>query len=115
FGMLVVLAALPALLDLVVGEVTWRGSALRTGGAAGYFIASRLEARLGFVGSLFLILSGVIVGSTLILQSSLGELLQSWGRRLGELWQNFLLRRARKSEHRDKERTRRRLVEKHLN
>ncbi len=113
--MLVVVVALPALLDLVAGEVAWRGATLRSGGVAGYFIASRLQSRLGFVGALFLILSAVIVGSTLIVQSSLGELLQSWGRKLGELWQSFVLRRTRKTEHRDKERTRRRLVEKHLN
>ena len=100
FGMLVVVAALPALLDLVAGEVTWRGATLRSGGVAGYFIASRLESRLGFVGALFLILGAVIVGSTLILQSSLGELLESWGRKLGELWQSLMLRRARKTEHR---------------
>ena len=79
FGMVVVLAALPALLDLVIGEVTWRAATMRSGGVAGYFIASRLESRLGFVGALFLILGAVIVGSTLILQSSLGELLESWG------------------------------------
>jgi S-DNA-T family DNA segregation ATPase FtsK/SpoIIIE len=115
FGMLVVVASLPALLDLVAGEVTWRGATLRSGGVAGYFIASRLESRLGFVGALFLILGAVIVGSTLILQSSLGELLESWGRKLGELWQSLTLRRARKTEHREKERTRRRLVEKHMN
>jgi S-DNA-T family DNA segregation ATPase FtsK/SpoIIIE len=115
FGMLVVVAALPALLDLVAGEVSWRGGTLRCGGVAGYFVASRLEERLGFVGALFLILGAVIVGSTLIVQSSLGEMLESWGRKLGELWQIFVLRRARKTEHREKERTRRRLVEKHLN
>ena len=95
--------------------MTWRGATLRSGGVAGYFIASRLESRLGFIGALFLILGAVIVGSTLILQSSLGEMLESWGRKVGELWQSLMLRRARKTEHREKERTRRRLVEKHLN
>jgi len=113
-GAVVVLAALPALLQLVVGEVEWRGEPMRSGGVAGLFVARFLESRLGFVGSLSLILGAVIVGSTLILQSSLGEMLEAWGRKSRELWQGWLLRRARKTEHREKARTRRRLVEKHL-
>jgi S-DNA-T family DNA segregation ATPase FtsK/SpoIIIE len=114
-GTLVVIAALPALLQLVVGEVVWRGTAMRSGGVGGYFVSRFLETRLGFVGSLALILTAVVVGSTLIVQSSLGELLEAWGKRSRELWQSWLLRRARKTEHKEKERTRRRLVEKHLN
>jgi DNA segregation ATPase FtsK/SpoIIIE, S-DNA-T family len=115
FGTLVMLAALPALLQLVLGEVSWRGATLRSGGVAGFFVARFLESRLGLVGALFLILGGVIVGSTLIVQSSLGELLEVWRKRGREFWQSFTLRRARKTEHKEKARTRRRLVEKHLN
>jgi S-DNA-T family DNA segregation ATPase FtsK/SpoIIIE len=113
-GSVVVLAALPALLQLVMGEVVWRGASMRTGGVAGLFVARFLESRLGFVGALFLILTAVVVGFTLIVQSSLGELLESWGKSSRELWRSLLLRRARKTEHREKERTRRRLVAKHL-
>ena len=70
-GSVIVLFALPSLLQLVIGDLGWRGDSLRSGGVVGSFAADQLSLRLGFVCFLFLLLRAVVIVSTLIVQSSL--------------------------------------------
>jgi S-DNA-T family DNA segregation ATPase FtsK/SpoIIIE len=114
-GSVVMLVALPSFLHLVLGEVAWRGSSIQSGGVTGLFIAGFLEGRLGFLGSLVLLLGGVAGGAILVVQSSLGEVLGLWGRRTRDLVDRLTLRRTRVHEKKRKEKSRRRLVEKHMN
>ncbi|MDX1385318.1 MAG: DNA translocase FtsK, partial [Thermoanaerobaculia bacterium] len=55
-----------------------------------------------------------VIGLILSVQSSLGEMLGVWGRRWGDLSDALSLRRTRRKEQRAKEKSRRRLVEKHM-
>ena len=113
-GSLIVVVALPALLQLVLGELEWRQDVLKAGGLLGLVLAERLSDRIGFVGCLFLLLGAVVIGSTLIVQSSLGELLTSWTARVRALRGEATLRRSRARKQKEKDRSRERVLEKHL-
>jgi S-DNA-T family DNA segregation ATPase FtsK/SpoIIIE len=114
FGALLLLAAVPALSQLLVGSVAWRGEALASGGAFGTVIDGLLDERLSFTGSLLALASAVAIGSALAVQSTLGQALSAWRLRLRQLWQDLTLARARRRERREKERARRRVITKHL-
>ncbi len=113
-GAAITFVALPTFFALVLGETAWRGFSMRSGGLLGGLISDVLKPGLGVVGSLLLVLGALIIGSTLIVQSSLGEFLRGWGRRLESFWERVVLRRTRHREQKDKEQTRRRLVAKHV-
>ncbi len=114
FGSLVLLAALPGLVQLLLGGIPWRGETLAAGGAFGAVLVSLLDERLSFAGSLLALASAVAIGTALVVQSTLGQLLAAWRLRLRLLWQDFVLARARRRERREKERARRRVITKHL-
>jgi len=115
-GIIIIAVALPALLQLVVpgGVLEWREGTLKAGGLLGLFLADQLSGRIGFVGCLFLLLGAVVVGSTLIVQSSLGELLTSWMARVRSLRGEATVRRSRARKLKEKDRSRERVLEKHL-
>jgi S-DNA-T family DNA segregation ATPase FtsK/SpoIIIE len=113
-GGVLLLASLPPLLQLALGEVVWRGRGLDAGGGIGSVIGAALERWLGVTGALLLVLGGVIVGATLLVQSTLGEALASWRRRLADAWQGASLAFARRRERRHKERMRERVMAKQL-
>ncbi|MEE2777008.1 MAG: DNA translocase FtsK 4TM domain-containing protein [Acidobacteriota bacterium] len=109
-----VLLSLPCLLHLTVGEIAWQGVGLRSGGVLGLFVGDFLTGRLGALGAVTLVVGAVTVGLILLVQSSLGELLGTWGRRWRSVNDVMSLRRTRLREQRDKGKTRRRLIEKHM-
>lgn len=112
-GAVVLLVSLPALLALILGEVHWRGDTLRAGGLLGDLLAGGSERLAGFTGALFLLLAGVIAGAALLVQSTLGELLEAWRNRLLDAWRRLQLRRARRRESQEREEMRERVVAKH--
>ena len=112
-GGAVLVIALPALLALILREVDWRGDTLPAGGVLGDLLAGWARRLAGFTGALFLLLTSVVLGAALLVQSTLGEILVSWRRRAAEAWANLTLRRARRREQREKEDMRERVVAKH--
>jgi S-DNA-T family DNA segregation ATPase FtsK/SpoIIIE len=114
FGVLLLLASLPALLQFGLGRIAWREGSIAAGGAFGILLKELLEARLNLAGSLVVLGAAVAVGAALIVQSTLGDLLSSWRDRLRQLWQDYTLARERRRERREKERNRRRVITKHL-
>lgn len=112
-GAVVLVVSLPALLALVLKEIDWRGETIRAGGVLGDMLAGGAERLTGFTGALFLLLAAVVVGAALLVQSTLGELLQAWRYRLAAAWGGLTLRRARKRERQEKEQRRERVVAKH--
>ncbi len=113
-GLGLLLLGLPPLMQLVLGQVTWRGVAMDSGGLYGFFVANLMEGRLNFVGALLVLATLMAVGLTLALQSSLEDLLKA-GARVGRSRSEALtLAVARHRERREKERSRRRVVAKHL-
>ena len=69
---------------------------------------------MNFAGALVLLLALCIVGVALLVQTSLGELLSRWRRRFAGALDQWRLARARRAERKEKERSRNRVVVKHL-
>ncbi|HEX2162907.1 MAG TPA: DNA translocase FtsK 4TM domain-containing protein, partial [Thermoanaerobaculia bacterium] len=74
-GVALVLASAPGLVELALGRVAWRGGEMASGGAFGELLVDLLTTRLNVPGSLLVLLAAAIAGSTLIVQSTLGDLL----------------------------------------
>ena len=113
-GVLLLLAATPGLLQLALGRVGWRGGDIEAGGAFGELAVGTLTSQLNVPGTMLVLLCLVIIGSTLVVQSTLGELLARWNARAREWGARIALARARRRERKEKEASRRRVVEKHL-
>jgi S-DNA-T family DNA segregation ATPase FtsK/SpoIIIE len=113
-GALLVLATLPGLLQLNLGHVDWRGLAIDAGGAFGVLLSSFLERRLNYTGALLVLLAAVVIGATLLVQSTLGEILAHWQQRLAAARERWALDWARRRERKERERQRERVVSKHL-
>jgi len=113
-GVLLLLAATPGLLQLALGRVGWRDGEIEAGGAFGELAVGTLTSQLNVPGTMLVLLCLVIIGSTLVVQSTLGELLARWNARARELGERIALARARRRERKEKEDSRRRVVEKHL-
>lgn len=103
FGVLVVLATLPALLQQLLGEIAWQGGALPAGGGFGTLVYRALASQVSYVGTLILLLAGVALGGTLMVQSTLGDIVLALRRRLGAWWQGVRLGWERRRERRDKD------------
>jgi DNA segregation ATPase FtsK/SpoIIIE, S-DNA-T family len=114
FGALLLLASVPALLQIGFGRLLWQDGSIAAGGAFGVLLADLLQERLNFPGTLVALGSAVAVGTALVVQSTLGTVLASWRDRIKQLWQNWTLARERRRERREKERNRRRVITKHL-
>ena len=113
-GAALFLLPLPILVQLVLGDIRWRGESMDSGGVIGLLVASTLENRLGFVGALLLLVSMVVIGIALLVQSSLGELLRSiwqWSRSSS---QGAAMKLDRQRERRQKDKSRRQVIAKHL-
>jgi S-DNA-T family DNA segregation ATPase FtsK/SpoIIIE len=113
-GAVIVLVTLPGLLQLTLERAAWRGEQMDAGGGLGRLLADSLSRNLGFAGALLLLIGLVVIGGTLLVQSTLGEMLARWRQRLLDAFQGLRLVWARRRERRDKERSRRRVVRKHL-
>ncbi|HZI63858.1 MAG TPA: DNA translocase FtsK 4TM domain-containing protein [Thermoanaerobaculia bacterium] len=113
-GAVILLGSLPGLLQLTLGDFAWRGQPIAAGGAFGRLLADSLQGRMHFVGALLVLLAAVLGGATLLVQSTLGDLLAAWRQRLRAAAQGGALAWARRRERRHKEKARARVVEKHL-
>ena len=113
-GGILLLVALPGLLQLALDEIGWRGEPVAAGGGLGRLLASALEAQVGVTGSFVVVLGGVLIGTTLLVQSSLGEIVGAWWRRVVAAFDRLRLGRARRHERKHKEQTRRRVLERQM-
>ena len=113
-GAVLMLVSLPALLQLLLPALAWRGETIDSGGALGVVLSSALAQRMNFAGALVLLLALCIVGVALLVQTSLGDLLSRWRRRFAGVLDQWRLARARRAERKEKERSRNRVVVKHL-
>ncbi len=114
FGSALLLASMPALCQVVLGQIPWRGEAQAAGGAIGSVVVGLLDERLNVAGSLVVLALAAALGLALVVQSTLGQVLASWRQRLRQVWQDHTLARERRKERREKERARRRVITKHL-
>jgi S-DNA-T family DNA segregation ATPase FtsK/SpoIIIE len=101
FGALLIVATLPALLQLTVGRLPWRGAAVEAGGLVGVLGVDALTSQLNTAGTALLLVALTVIGITLLVQSTLGELLVAWKTRLAVALQHMVLWRARRAERRE--------------
>jgi S-DNA-T family DNA segregation ATPase FtsK/SpoIIIE len=113
-GLILALITLPPLVQLVFGAIELRGDEIHAGGALGAFVATSLTARLGFLGALLVTLGILAISIALALQSSLDDVLRTLAARTAGGWRVLWLAWARRREHRERERSRRTVVAKHL-
>lgn len=114
FGAALVLTCAPALCQLLAPRLVFRGVEIDSGGAWGVILGDGLVARMNLTGALVVLGVVFLVGLALVVQTSLGETLARWRRRLAHAVDEWRLARARRQERRAKERARRRVVVKHL-
>ena len=110
---LLVLSA-PVLLQLLAGPLSWRGERIDSGGVLGRFLAAALLERFNFAGSLVLVGALATVAISLCVQTTLGEILAGWRDRLTLRWERVVLMWSRWQQRRDREKLRKRVVDKHL-
>ena len=113
-GAVVLLLSLPATLQMLLGSVQWRGTSVASGGLAGKLLADFLARYLKPTGALVVLIGGVAIGVTLLLQSTLGDFLARSSQRLQELFQSAKYNWLRRREKSGKEKARRRVMAKHL-
>lgn len=110
----VLFLALPALSQLLLPSLVWRGAEIDSGGAIGVVLTRWLVPRVNSAGAFVLLATLLLVGLALLVQTSLGEMLIEWRRRVAGWIDRWKLARERGRERRQKERSRRRVVVKHL-
>jgi DNA segregation ATPase FtsK/SpoIIIE, S-DNA-T family len=113
-GASVLFVALPALSQLLLPRLAWRGSEIDSGGAVGVIVTHLLVGKMNVAGAFVLLATGLLVGLALLVQTSLGEVLVGFRQRLAVRLESWKLARERRRERREKERARRRVVVKHL-
>ena len=100
--------ALPAMLQLLFGDIQWRGQMLAAGGGIGVVVSGLLEDALNRGGAFVVLLTLLLVVSSLALRATFGDLLavsREWSVELRERFLLFLAqRRKRKQEEEVRER-----------
>ncbi len=114
FGAIILLLSLPAALQVVVGSVDWRGFPVASGGLVGKLIADFLATYLKSTGALVVLFGAVLIGVALLVQTTLGDLVSSWWSRIQILARNGRLGWVRRRERNSKEKSRRKIMTRHL-
>ena len=90
-GLIAVFATLPPLLQLLFGAVTWRAEPVDAGGVLGVLVGDVLVRFLHTGGALVVLFTVLLVGASLAVQTTVGDLMAGIRRHLGNLWQWFIL------------------------
>ncbi|MCP3961462.1 MAG: DNA translocase FtsK [bacterium] len=110
FGLLAVLFALPPLLQLLFGQVFWRGYPLDAGGALGAVVVDMLTSKLNPGGAFVILLTVLLVGGSLAAQSTLGDLLKLAQARMGTLGGWLRLASAQRRKRNEERSTQQRVI-----
>ncbi len=109
-GLLAVIVALPAMAQLLAGEVSWRGEPLAAGGALGVVVTGLLTTRLNPGGAFVILLTFLLVGGSLAISSTLGDLLKLIKRQAAAVWERLLLARAQHRKRSEERAAKRRVI-----
>ncbi|MEM7349938.1 MAG: DNA translocase FtsK 4TM domain-containing protein [Acidobacteriota bacterium] len=72
-GLVAVLFSLPAMLQVLLGKIAWRGELLDSGGALGVVLTDMLTAQLNPGGAFVILLTVFLIGGSLAAKSTLGD------------------------------------------
>ncbi|MEM7585978.1 MAG: DNA translocase FtsK 4TM domain-containing protein [Acidobacteriota bacterium] len=112
-GLLLLLVALPPMLQVLFGQISWRGEPMSSGGALGLVITDMLTERLNPGGTFVILFTVLLVGGSLAAQSTLGELFKVVRAGTMARVEKLRLARAQRSK-RDKERLSKQRVLEHV-
>jgi S-DNA-T family DNA segregation ATPase FtsK/SpoIIIE len=115
-GLVLVLVALPAMQQLLIGKIGYRGVPLDSGGVIGVLLQQALANMLNASGAFLVLATMLIVGSILVAHTTLGDVLRAarvYLTRLMAFVGRFKVARVRHHKRRDDELTRRRVFEHH--
>ena len=76
-GLVALFPALPAMVQLLLGEIVWRGAATHAGGAIGVVVVETLSSWLNPGGAFVVLATILVVAGSLVARSSLGELVDA--------------------------------------
>jgi len=103
-GFIILLVALPAIFDLAIGKVWFRGSLVRAGGYLGYEISHMISGSLNVVGASITLTTIFLIGLLLATRISLASIFAKLHERLVAVGRAILVRWSRFTERRRKER-----------
>ena len=66
--------SLPAVLQVVLGAIPWRGVSIASGGLVGKMVADFLATYLRSTGALVVLVGVVLMGVALLVQTTLGDI-----------------------------------------
>ncbi|HET7710623.1 MAG TPA: DNA translocase FtsK [Thermoanaerobaculia bacterium] len=113
-GFIVLVVALPPLLDLTLGKIWYRGALISSGGYLGQEIDRAVAANLNSSGAAILLITAILVGLLLATRISLAAMFLSIHHRLLDAGRMLSLHWARFTERRRKERMKDTILRKHL-
>jgi len=101
-GVLLLLGFTPGLLQLALGRIDWRDGSMEAGGVVGKLSVEMLAYWLNVTGTMLVLLALVVVGSSLVLQSVVGEILQRWNEWLRSAAQRLWLMSAQRRDRKER-------------
>lgn len=113
-GLVALFPTLPAMLQLVMGEIPWRGSTLSAGGGLGTVVADLLSSWFHPGGAFIVLMTVTLVGGCLAMQSTLGELFFALRRQILKWGDQGRLRWAQRRKRQREQATKRRVIRHHL-
>jgi DNA segregation ATPase FtsK/SpoIIIE, S-DNA-T family len=113
-GLLILVVALPPLLDLAFGEFWFRSALVAAGGYLGREIRGAIAANLNTPGAAIIVVTALVIGLLLATRISLGAIFLSLRAMLAAMGRGTAIRWVRFRERRRKERMKTTVIRKHL-
>jgi len=102
-GVAGLLLVLPALLQIAISQITWRGESIASGGALGVVFSELLISQLHLIGASIVLLVALLISGSLAIRSTLGSFVREAGSASASFWQRMQVRRAQKGKREGKE------------
>ncbi len=113
-GLLALFPAVPAMLQLVLGDIRWHDQPMPSGGGLGTLLAELLASWFHPAGAFIVLATIVVVGGSLAMQATLGELFFVLRRQCLRLADTLRLRWAQRRKRRRESAAKRRVIRHHL-
>ena len=113
-GLLALFPALPTMLQLVLGDILWHGQPLPAGGGLGAVLADLLASWFHPGGAFVVLATVILVGGSLAMQATLGELFFVLRRQALRFADTLRLRWAQRRKRQRESAAKRRVIRHHL-
>ena len=110
-ALLAALPALPAMLQLLVQDVAWRGETMPSGGMVGVLVTDLLSDALNPGGAFIVLFAVLLVAGSLTLKATFGDLWAVLRNQSDEIWERFQLAAAQRRKKKEEAATRKRVLD----